>query len=204
MTATAPESTGPAAKARDPDADRMVLVQNGDDEAFGELVDRYRDRLVAVFAPMVGGRDEAEDLAQEVFLRIYRARMTYRPTAKFSTYLFHIAQNVARNIRRGKGRRKEVAPTGGEAGTTTATALAKDKSALMPSRLMAKAEIQGVVRDALESLNERQKLAVLLHRFEQMSYAEIADAMELSVPAVKSLLCRARQVLREKLDVYVR
>ncbi|MEM7810836.1 MAG: sigma-70 family RNA polymerase sigma factor [Planctomycetota bacterium] len=189
---------------RDPDADRMLLVQAGDDEAFGELVDRYRDRLVAVFAPMVGSRDEAEDLAQEVFLRIYRARLNYKPTAKFSTYLFHIAQNVARNIRRSKGRRKEVAPRGGdEPDLTSSQAIAKEKSALMPSRLLAKTELRGVVRDALEELNERQKLAVLLHRFEHMSYAEIGESMDLSVPAVKSLLCRARQVLREKLEGYV-
>ncbi|MEM9704255.1 MAG: sigma-70 family RNA polymerase sigma factor, partial [Planctomycetota bacterium] len=174
------------------------------DEAFGELVDRYRDRLVAVFAPMVGSRDEAEDLAQEVFLRIYRARLNYKPTAKFSTYLFHIAQNVARNIRRSKGRRKEVAPRGGdEPDLTSSQAIAKEKSALMPSRLLAKTELRGVVRDALEELNERQKLAVLLHRFEHMSYAEIGESMDLSVPAVKSLLCRARQVLREKLEGYV-
>ncbi len=177
---------------RDPDVQLMLRVKAGDEDAFGQLVDSYRNRLVSVFAHLLGDAEAAEDLAQEAFLRIYRIRLGYEPTAKFSTWLFRIAGNLASNVRRGKGRRKEVplkASESGPVGTVPA-----EKSGLMPTRLLDKHELQEHVREALETLNERQRMAVLLHRFEEMSYADIADAMELSTSAVKSLLSRAGAV----------
>ncbi|CAK9006567.1 Lipoprotein-releasing system ATP-binding protein LolD 1 [Durusdinium trenchii] len=184
----------------------MLRVKQGDDGAYSQLLDRYRDRLVGIFTNMFGDADLGEDLAQEVFLRIYRARNGYEPTAKFSTWLFQIANNLASNSRRTKGRRKEVQlrveDSGGQP-TRAATDVAVEKSGLMPTRQFDKQELQERVRSALETLNERQRLAVLLHKFEGMSYADIAASMELTPQAVKSLLARARENLRVILENYL-
>ncbi|QDT66590.1 RNA polymerase sigma factor [Calycomorphotria hydatis] len=191
----------------DPDAQLMLRVRDGDDLAFARLVDLYQDRLIGIFGHIAASRDEAEDLAQEVFLRVYRARGSYEPTAKFSTWLFRIAHNLASNSRRNRGRRKEVAVPATKSGSMGARAqeqMAEEKSGMMPSRQLASAEVQAKVREALDDLGERQKMAVILHRFEGMSYADIAETMELTIPAVKSLLSRARESLRAKLEGYVR
>ncbi|QDT38647.1 RNA polymerase sigma factor [Stratiformator vulcanicus] len=206
MAVAEAESTKPA-RITDPDAQLMMRVRDGDEEAFAQLVSAYQNRLIGVFYHIAATRDEAEDLAQETFLRVYRARGTYEPTAKFSTWLYRIAQNLASNSRRGAGRRKEVAYGGNESGPLgprPAENVATEKSALMPSRMLAKAEVQDIVRLALDELGERQKMAVLLHKFEGMSYADIAESMEMSIPAVKSLLSRAREKLRSRLEAYVR
>ena len=184
----------------------MLRVKEGDEEAFTQLVGRYQDRLVAVLHHMVGDQETAEDLAQEVFLRIYRARHGYEPTAKFSTWLFRIANNLALNSRRNVNRKREVAlqPSDASAsGVRPAERVLADKSALMPTRQADRAELCKIVQSALATLNERQRLAVLLHKFENMSYADIGDSLEMSAAAVKSLLSRARDNLREKLEAYV-
>lgn len=185
----------------------MLRVREGDESAFGKLVERYQDRLIGIFHHVLQDREAAEDLAQDVFLRVHRARESYEPTAKFSTWLFRIANNLASNSRRSKGRRKEVQIVGSDSGSLgprPAERIAVDKSSLRPSRLMATDELRGMVRRAMESLNDRQRMALLLHKFEEMSYADIGEAMELSVPAVKSLLSRARESLKEKLDQLLR
>lgn len=191
---------------RDPDVQLMLRVRDGDEAAFGRLVAGYQDRLVGLLTHLIGERDAAEDLAQEVFLRVYRARKGYVPTAKFSTWLFRIAQNLASNSRRGRRRRREVPFAGSteHSDSRPQEALVAEKSAFLPNRQLAKREIQSVVRTALDDLGERQKLAVLLHRFEGMSYADIAETMEMTPQAVKSLLSRARESLRAKLEGYVR
>lgn len=184
----------------------MLRARNGDDEAFTKLVVAYQDRLINIFYHLVGTQEAAEDLAQDVFMRIYRARHGYVPTARFSTWLFRIANNLASNKRRDAGRRKEVAISGSESGplgVRPEEQLAVDKSALMPTRQLDKRELQGVVQRALESLNDRQRVALLLHKFEDMSYQDIADAMELTPAAVKSLLSRARESLRQVLEPYM-
>lgn len=185
----------------------MLRVKDGDEHAFAEIVERYQHRLIAIFMHLVGDRATAEDLAQETFLRIHRARNGYQPTAKFSTYVFRIAHNLASNSRRSKGRRKEVQIAGAESGsqvTRPAEQLAKEKSALMPTRQLDKAELQEHVREALQTLDERHRMALLLHKFEELSYADIGEAMELSPAAVKSLLSRARESLRTQLEAYMR
>lgn len=192
--------------SRDPDVQLMLRVRDGDDEAFARLVSGYQDRLVGLLTHLVGERDAAEDLAQEVFMRVHRARKGYVPTAKFSTWLFRIAQNLASNSRRGRRRRREVpfAGTSEVSDSRPQEALLPEKSAFLPNRQLAKRELQVVVRDALEDLGERQKLAVLLHKFEGMSYADIAETMEMTPQAVKSLLSRARENLRAKLENYIK
>ena len=191
---------------RDPDVQLMMRVREGDDSAFTELVNSYQDRLIGVFYHMMRDRSLAEDLTQDVFLRVYRARERYEPRARFSTWLFRIANNVASNSRRTLGRKKEVPISMKDSGGMAIRPeehLAVEKSALMPVRQLHKTELQEVVRTAMESLNERQRMALLLNKFEGMSYAEIGEVMELKPAAVKSLLSRARENLRDTLGKYV-
>ena len=190
----------------DPDVQLMLRTKDGDDTAFTQLVNNYQNRLTGVFFHMLRDQTAAEDLAQEVFLRIYRARLTYTPTAKFSTWVFRIASNLASNQRRSKGRKKEVSFNVRDTGSMSSRPgenMIPEKSGLMPTRQLARSEMQEVVREAMESLNERQKMAVILNKFEGMSYADIGEAMDLNPAAVKSLLSRAREKLREKLQGFV-
>tara|TARA_E500000081_G_scaffold107842_1_gene109627 strand:- start:201 stop:845 length:645 start_codon:yes stop_codon:yes gene_type:complete len=190
----------------DADVRLMLLVQKGDANAFEELVSRYQNRLLGVLEHLVGKRDLAEDLAQEVFLRVYRARARYEPNAKFSTWLFTIANNLASNARRSLARRREVhidqRNSEGLAGDPLAQ-LALAASGQMPNRQLDNVETCSIVQLAIQGLNDRQRMAVLLAKFEEMSYADIADVMQLSPQAVKSLLSRARGSLRETLAAYV-
>jgi RNA polymerase sigma-70 factor, ECF subfamily len=190
----------------DPDARLMLRVRDDNAQAFEELVRRYQGRLLAIFHNMLGSREQAEDLVQEVFLRIFRARHTYVPDAKFSTWLFTIAHNVAKNAKRTKARRREVTVVGDDSGALSTNPLeqmAQAASGLMPTRQLDRLERAEMVRLAMETLNERQRLAVLLSKFEGMSYADIGSAMGLSTPAIKSLLTRARNNLRIVLEPYI-
>jgi len=192
---------------RDPDVRLMLRAKGGDETAFTKLVANYQDRLVGVLAHLLENKDVAEDLAQEVFLRIYRARHGYEPTAKFSTWLFRIANNLANNQRRNTGRKKEVALNvndSGPLGPRPGERLIAEKSGLMPNRQYDKSEMCTMVQAALATLNEKQRMAVLLHKFEEMSYVDIAAALETTPTAVKSLLSRARDNLREILEPYVK
>lgn len=190
----------------DPEVQLMLRVKAGDEAAFTKLVEKYQDRLTGIFANMFRDTGLAEDLAQEVFLRIYRARRGYEPTAKFSTWVFQIASNLASNSRRSKGRHKEIQfqpkPSDSQP-LKPGEQLVPEKSALMPTRQLDKSELQERVQSAMESLSERQRMAVLLHKFEGMSYADIGSAMELTPQAVKSLLSRARENLRVALENYI-
>jgi len=191
----------------DPDVQLMLRVKEGDEEAFAELLGLYQDRVIGIFANILGDQGAAEDLAQETFMRIYRARNGYEPQAKFSTWLFRIANNLASNTKRSKRRRKEVQFGTGETGpvsTRSPVQNVPDKSALMPARMHDKAELLSIVHQAMETLNERQQIAMLLNKFEEMSYADIAQTLEMSPSAVKSLLSRARENLKEHLEKYVR
>ena len=192
-------------EARDPDVRLMIQVRTEVAGAFETLVERYQNRLMGILFHLVGNREEAEDLCQEVFLRIYRARKGYRPRAKFSTWLFTIANNLALNHLRGKGRNASV-PMGRTSNDSSAGFLVAQQLAGRegtPSTQMRQAELADLVREAVAVLNEDQKLAVLLNKFEEMSYAEIADVMGRSPAAVKSLLARARNQLREQLEPYL-
>jgi RNA polymerase sigma-70 factor (ECF subfamily) len=190
----------------DPDVRLMLRVRDDDAAAFEELVLRYQNRLVSIMQHLVPGREQSEDLAQEVFLRVYRARKRYRPDAKFSTWLFTIANNVANNANRSLARRREVSASGAredDSQVMSLDQLAVAASGTMPARRLDKVERAEVVRQAIASLNERQRMALLLSRFEGLSYAEIGAAMELSIQATKSLLSRARENLRTILEPYI-
>ncbi|MCI0639663.1 MAG: sigma-70 family RNA polymerase sigma factor [Gemmataceae bacterium] len=202
--ALAGESTTQLA-LRDPDIRIMLRVRDDDAEAFAELVELYHPRLVTVMHHVVGSADEAEDLAQEVFLRVFRGRKKYHPKAKFSTWLYTIANNLALNALRNR-QRKPVVPLNlrdsGPLGPRPVEQLAKDTGAA-PGARIERQELAAVIQDALAGLNERQRVAVVLNKFEDMNYAEIAEVMEMSVKAVKSLLSRARENLRLALRDYI-
>ena len=189
----------------DPDVQLMLCAKKGDQEAFSKLVDAYQHRLTNIFFHMTQNQEAAEDLSQDVFMRIYRARHGYQPNAKFSTWIFRIANNLAINAHRKKSRRKEIALPAGESTSMNSPASAQlaDKSSLIPTRQLDKQELQIVVQKAMDQLSDRQRLTVLLHKFEGMSYAEIAETMDLTVSAVKSLLSRARESLRGALEPYM-
>jgi RNA polymerase sigma-70 factor (ECF subfamily) len=192
---------------KDPDAQLMLRVRDGDEAAFARLVATYQDRLIGVLTNLIGDRTTAEDVAQEVFLRVYRARQGYEANAKFSTWIFSIAHNLASNTRRTQSRRKETQLADPEAtGPQVAPPPQQvpEKSALMPSRVMAKAELMAKVQAAMETLNDRQRMALLLHKFEGMNYIDIGAAMDMSPQAVKSLLSRARDQLRIALEEYAK
>ncbi len=205
--ATVPsESSARRHALRDPDVRLMLEVRDDNAAAFEELVLRYQARLVTLLEHLVGSRDLAEDLAQEVFLRVYRARKSYEPGARFSTWLFTIANNVASNALRSRSRRREVSlrtSDGGSSGSRPMERVIQASSGQMPARQLDKAEIRDVIRLAIAALNDRQRLAVLLSKFEGMSYADIAQTMELSPQAIKSLLSRARVNLRAVLEPYM-
>jgi RNA polymerase sigma-70 factor, ECF subfamily len=190
---------------RDPDVRLMLRVRADEPGAFAELVAAYQHRLVAVMHHLVGNAEEAEDLAQEVFLRVYRSRHKYRVRSKFSTWLFTIANNLAMNSLRSR-QRKPVVPLeardSGPLGPRPAEQLVLDRAG-PPAQRLQQQELAAVVRQALDGLNERQRMAVVLNKFEDMNYAEIAEVMGLTTKAVKSLLNRARNNLREALQAYV-
>ncbi|MBM4020726.1 MAG: sigma-70 family RNA polymerase sigma factor [Planctomycetes bacterium] len=184
----------------------MLRVRDGDVAAFADLVEFWQDRLVTLFLHQVGDHATAEDLAQETFMRVYRARNRYRPTAKFTTWVHTIANNVCSDLKQRSYRRRERGvphSVSVSSSTIGLDQLAVAASGLMPARAADRGELQDLVRQAVAGLSERQRMAVLLAKFEHCSYEEIANAMGLSVPAVKSLLFRARDQLRGALTPYL-
>ena len=190
----------------DPDVRLMLQVRDDNATAFEELVLRYQNRLVSILRHLVPAREQAEDLAQEVFMRVYRARKKYTPDAKFSTWLFTIANNVASNANRSMARRREISVSARRKDEDSGPPLdqmALAASGTMPTRQLDKMERAEIVHQAVRTLNERQRMALLLSKFEGLSYAEIAHTMGLSIQATKSLLSRARENLRTVLEPYI-
>jgi RNA polymerase sigma-70 factor (ECF subfamily) len=190
---------------RDPDVRLMLAVRAGNTDAFEKLVHKYQDHLVRVLTQLVKRRLPAEDLAQDVFLRVYQARKKYRPKAKFATWLFTIANNVARNAVRQQARRIQ-AYTGHryDEGHLLLDDSLLAKSDLTPLRCLEREEVRRVVQRAVASLRERQRMVLLLSVFENWNHCEVAVALSLSRSAVKSLALRARASLRTTLEPYVR
>src|SRR3989337_125879 len=172
------------------------------EEAFNVLVTKYRTPVVHFLYRMVREPALAEELAQEVFLRVYRARKSYKPRAKFSTWLFRIATNVALNALR-DGRMRKTLETSLDADTGQRPVPQRPLEAADPGgnveQRMLEAERQEQIRRAVEALPEKQRLAVLLHKYQEMDYDEIADILDCSESALKSLLFRAYETLRVRL-----
>jgi RNA polymerase sigma-70 factor, ECF subfamily len=182
------------------DVQLMLDVKAGDEESFDLLLQKYRSPLVNFLGRMVHDRATAEDLAQEVFLRVYRARKQYTPSAKFTTWLFRIATNLALNsVRDNRRQRMEVsidAPTDNED-----DALPRELPAheMRIDEHMVERDRAEFIRRAVLALPEKQRAAVLLHKYEEMDYAAIAKVLECSESALKSLLFRAYESLRVQL-----
>lgn len=194
-------------EAADPDVKLMLQVRDDIQGAFEILVQRYQNRLHGIMAHLIHPSEEAEDLTQEVFLRVYRARKGYKPRSKFSTWLFTIANNLAMNHLRGRGRNPTVSLAAGSSSGYAGARPAANRLAApggTPSAQLRQLELSEVVKDAINSLGDDQKLAVLLNKFEAMGYAEIAEVMGKTEPAIKSLLARARANLRSQLEPYLR
>jgi RNA polymerase sigma-70 factor (ECF subfamily) len=178
----------------------MSRIGAGDHAAFRTLVERHQDAVVGTVAKMLGNPADAEDIAQQVFLRIWRHAKHYRPEAKFTTYLFTIARNLVFNESRRRSRRKEVSTEEREESSHLQVEANPDRQ---PDAELLQAELQRAVDAVIAALPEVQRLAVVLRRYEQMPYEEIAVVLKLSLPAVKSLLFRARTTLRESLSGYL-
>lgn len=199
------ETSSKAVPILDPDARLMIQVKDGDESAFEELVARYQNRVLAVLFNAIGDRAEAEDLTQDVFMRVYRARHGYQPSARFSTWIFTITNNLAMNARRSRRAHRRVAidsRDSGPLGARPQEQLVEEKSPTASGQLHT-SEVAEIVREAVEKLDERQRMAVLLNKFEDLGYTEIARIMDTTPTAIKSLLARARTNLRELLEPYL-
>jgi RNA polymerase sigma-70 factor (ECF subfamily) len=192
--------TTPCFCPADPDADLMLRVQADAPGAFAELTERFRARIFARLYRMVPDRQEAEDMTQDVFLRIYRSRRRYRPQARFTTWLFHVTQNVARNTLRRRRRHAWLRFGQLDADATDSQERRGCCMEESPSADLERRELAQAVRGAVAELVGRQRTALEMHQFQHRSYAEIADALALSPEATKSLLYRARLQLRAFLD----
>jgi len=188
---------GSLAAALDFDAELMLRVKEGDGASFGILLEKHRSPVIHFLYRMVQNQAVAEELAQEVFLRVYRSRESYEPTAKFTTWLFRIATHLALNsLRDGRNRRLEE-----RLDDDSADAPARQVSDRRPSveeEMVHQARL-GEVRRAVAMLPEKQRAAVLMHKYQEMEYSQIAKVLNCSESAVKSLLFRAYETLRARL-----
>jgi RNA polymerase sigma-70 factor (ECF subfamily) len=179
------------------DAELMLRVREGDQASFGLLLDKHRSPVIHFLYRMVQNQAVAEELAQEVFLRVYKSRSSYEPTAKFTTWLFRIASHLALNwIRDGRNEKRQ-ASLDEESPDGTAKQV-PDRSKTVEQELVYQAKLSEV-RQAIESLPAKQKAAVMMHKFQEMEYVQIADVLSCSESAVKSLLFRAYESLRLRL-----
>jgi RNA polymerase sigma-70 factor (ECF subfamily) len=186
------------------DAEVMLRVKAGDQAAFDFLVQKYRRPLVSFMYRMARNTAAAEDLAQEVFLRVYRSRQTYEASAKFTTWLYRIATNLAVNHARDTRKdRPEVTVSLDEPDEETGTTMDVADSTVSAEEAMVRRERMLAIRRRVDALPERQRLAVIMHKYQQMDYKQIADVLKLSESATKSLLFRAYQTLREQLKEFV-
>ena len=183
------------------DVDLMLRVKEGDHEAFRELIERHQRAVINVIHRAIGDAWEAEDLAQRVFIQVYRSAPRYKPTAKFTTWLFTITHNTILNEHRRRARHaaQSLDALAQPDDSDAAGVQVADTRAVDPSSKAAERELQERIQMAIQALPEAQRTAVILCQFEGLPYEEIAEVLHCSVSAVKSLLHRARQTLKEQL-----
>jgi RNA polymerase sigma-70 factor (ECF subfamily) len=180
----------------------MRRVQSGDTDALALLINEHKNRVAAGVARMAGPGFDAEEITHEVFVRVWKSAARYEPSARFTTWLFTIARNLVLNEIRYKTRHP----------TVSRDALAKEGGAMdecahetgvRPDSALLASELEEAIDVALQALPENQRTAVVMRRYEELSYEEIASVLEVSVSSVKSLLFRARTTLRESLRQYL-
>jgi RNA polymerase sigma-70 factor, ECF subfamily len=189
----------------EPDAALMLRVKAGDVAAFDELVERYKQPVMNLLARMLRDQVEAEDLAQNVFVQVYRSAHRYQPSARFSTWLFTIARNLCLNELRRRSRHPadSMDITRLDHEDQPANQFEDQKTASAPTQLL-QSELEQKVEQAIGQLPENQRLAILLCRQEELSYEQIAEVLDCSLSATKSLIHRARETLKQKLKPYLR
>ncbi len=178
----------------------MQLVSGGDTAAFEILVERHQRLVIGTVAKMLGNNSDVEDIAQQVFVRVWKNAKRYVPRAKFTTWLLKITRNLVFNEMRRQRRHSHV-PLQLEPGEEERPV--KDEHAASPDAALLEQELQGAIDAAIARLPESQRMAVILRRYEELSYEQIAEVLDQSVPAVKSLLFRARTELRARLRQYL-
>ena len=189
----------------DPDAALMMRVKQGDTDAFAELVDKYKQPVMNLIYRTLRDATEAEDLAQNVFLQVYKSAHRYRVSAKFSTWLFTIARNLCLNeIRRRSRHPAESLDAPHPENAEQPRHQFEDTRNLLPPEQLLHGELERKIEQALAELPENQRTAVLLCRQEELSYEEIAEVLGCSLSATKSLIHRGRETLKEKLKPYLR
>jgi len=178
----------------------MRLVSGGDATAFEQLIERHQALVAGTVARMLGSNSDVEDIAQQVFIRVWKSAGRYVARAKFTTWLLKITRNLVFNeMRRAKRHPHlpvQIEPEADEIPL-------KDEATATPDATLLQAELQAAIEKAITLLPETQRMAIVLRRYEELSYEEIADVLDLSVPAVKSLLFRARTELRARLKDYL-
>lgn len=186
------------------DAQVMLRVKEGDESAFDYLVQKYRRPMVNFMYRMAHNAAAAEDLAQEVFLRAYRSRSSYEASAKFTTWIYRIATNLAINHARDtRHERPEAMVSLDEPDEETGTTLDVADKSLSAEENLVRRERLMAIRQKVQALPERQRMAVVMHKYQQMDYKQIAEVLKLSESATKSLLFRAYETLREQLKDFV-
>jgi len=207
LLAFAGEPSAPALMANSEtlsDADVMLRVKTGDKSAFSFLVQKYRRPIIGFLYRMCHNPSTAEELAQEVFLRVYRSRETYEASAKFTTWLYRIATNLAVNYARDtRHERPEVTVRLDEPDQETGATPDLADSSLSAEEQLVRRERLAAIRSKVNALPERQRMAVIMHKYQQMDYRQIAEVLKLSESATKSLLFRAYETLREQLKEFV-
>ncbi len=178
----------------------MQLVAGGDTTAFEQLVERHQTLVAGTVARMLGSNSDVEDIAQQVFIRVWKSAGRYVARAKFTTWLLKITRNLVFNEMR-RAKRHPHLPVQIEPGAEEMPL--KDEAMPTPDATLLQAELQAEIEKAIVLLPDTQRMALILRRYEELSYEEIADVLDLSVPAVKSLLFRARTELRDRLKDYL-
>jgi RNA polymerase sigma-70 factor, ECF subfamily len=203
-TATAVQVLMPDRSTALTDAEIMLKVKDGDDASFNYLIEKYRRPIISFMYRMVHNSAIAEELAQEVFLRVYRSRASYSADAKFTTWLYRIATNLAVNHARDtKHERPEFKQSIDEPDDETGLSIDVADGTLNVEQQILRRERLKAIRAQVESLPERQRMAVLMHKYQEMDYKQIAEVLKLSESATKSLLFRAYESLREKLKDFI-
>jgi RNA polymerase sigma-70 factor, ECF subfamily len=179
----------------------MRLVAGGDTAAFEALIERHQALVAGTVARMLGSNSDVEDITQQVFIRVWRSAGRYVARAKFTTWLLKITRNLVFNEMRRTKRHPHV-PV--QIDPEAEELPLKDETSETPDATLLQAELQQAIESAIIQLPETQRMALVLRRYEDLSYEQIADILELSLPAVKSLLFRARTELRERLENYLK
>src|SRR5690349_17037311 len=197
VTERVDKSMGSVAATLDYDAELMIRVKGGDDVSFGLLLDKHRSSVIHFLYRMVQDQAIAEELAQDAFLRVYRSRSTYEPTAKFTTWLFRIATHLALNALRDSKNERLQEHLDDDSSDLPVRQISDSRPSVEQS-MVYQARLDEV-RRAVAGLPAKQRAAVLMHKYEEMEYSQIAKVLSCSESAVKSLLFRAYETLRARL-----